>query len=173
VTAAPTAFAVLVHREQTATVERIAVLCCGRVVVDPSGLPAVPWLLTDRALAVVVDPATHGDAVALDAAVRGIDVVVAVAEDTSPRLLDSLARASVVLDWRAAPLAGLTPTDVGLLHGLGEGRPLREVAAACGVSERTAHRRLAAIRARLGTATNAEAVTSMAEGVRVWAERRP
>ncbi len=172
-TGAPTVFSVLVRRDQTATVERIAALCCGRVVVDVDELPEVPWLLADRALVEVVDPATRGDAVALEATVRGIDVVLAVGEDTSPRLLDSLGRTSVVLDWRSAPHAALTPTDIGILHGLGQGRSLREVAAECRVSERTAVRRLAAIRSRLGATTNAEAVTVIAEGVRGWAERRP
>lgn len=172
-TGAAVTHAVVVGRAQVATVERIAALCCGRTVLAGPPLPASPWLLSGDELVLVVHRAIDGDEAALDAAVRGVDVIVALDDEDAPSLLDALARTAVVLDWRSAPHALVTPTDITLLHRVGQGGALKAMASECHISERTAVRRLAAVRSQFATTSNAEASAVLARAVARWAERRP
>lgn len=171
-TGASVTHAVVVRPAQVATVERIAALCCGRTVLAAPPLPPSPWLLSGDDLVLVVDRMIDGDEAALEAAVRGVDVIVVLGDEAAPSLLDALARTAVVLDWRSAPHALVTPTDITLLHRVGRGGALKAMATECHISERTAVRRLAAVRSQFGTRSNAEASAVLARAVAGWAERR-
>lgn len=172
-TPASVTHAVVVGPGQVATVERIAALCCGRQVVSAPPLPASPWLLSDDDLVLIVDRAVDGDEAALDAAVRGVDVILVLDGEAAPSLLDALGRTAVVLDWRSAPHALVAPTDITLLHRVGQGVALKAMASECHISERTAVRRLAAVRSQFATRSNAEASAVLLRAVAHWAERRP
>jgi DNA-binding NarL/FixJ family response regulator len=99
---------------------------------------------------------------ALLAAVAGAGLVVhAQAErDVIDRLVDDLRRFGPV-EHRTGehePGLGLTADERGLLGRLGEGKTLGEAAADLHLSRRSADRRLASARTKLGVATTAEAV---------------
>jgi DNA-binding CsgD family transcriptional regulator len=107
-----------------------------------------------------------GDAAeALLAAIGGSGVVVhALAErDVIDRLVDDLRRLGPV-DHRAgkepASPPSLTPDERRLLDALARGKTLGDAAMELHLSRRTADRRLAAARAKLGVATTAEAVVA-------------
>jgi DNA-binding NarL/FixJ family response regulator len=101
---------------------------------------------------------------ALLAAVAGAGLVVhAQAErDVIDRLVDDLRRFGPV-DHRIGepePVAALPADERRLLDELADGRTLGAAAATLHLSRRTADRRLAAARAKLGAATTAEAVVA-------------
>jgi DNA-binding NarL/FixJ family response regulator len=101
---------------------------------------------------------------ALLAAVAGAGLVVhAQAErDVVDRLVDDLRRFGPV-DHRVGerePAAALTADERRLLDALADGRTLGAAAAALHLSRRTADRRLASAREKLGAATTAEAVVA-------------
>jgi DNA-binding NarL/FixJ family response regulator len=101
---------------------------------------------------------------ALLAAVAGAGLVVhAVApRDVIDRLVDDLRRFGPVDHRTGEPEArpDLTAEERGLLDLLAGGRTLGDAAAALHVSRRTADRRLASARRKLGAATTAEAVVA-------------
>jgi DNA-binding NarL/FixJ family response regulator len=106
-----------------------------------------------------------GDAAeALLAAVAGAGLVVhAQAErDVIDRFVDDLRRFGPVDHRTAEPDPGpdLSTDERQLLDCLAEGKTLGEAAAALHLSRRTADRRLAAARDKLGTTTTAEAVVA-------------
>lgn len=101
---------------------------------------------------------------ALLAAVGGAGVIVhALAErDVTDRLVDDLRRLGPV-DHRTGeppPGPGLTADERRLLDALGQGKTLGEAAAELHLSRRSADRRLAAAREKLGVGTTAEAVVA-------------
>ena len=110
-----------------------------------------------------------GDAAeALLAAVGGAGVVVhALAErETIDRLVDDLRRLGPV-DHRMGepkPGPGLTTDERRLLDELASGRTLGDAAADLHLSRRTADRRLASARRKLGVSTTAEAVVAYIRG---------
>jgi len=110
-----------------------------------------------------------GDAAeALLAAVGGAGVVVhaRAGRDVIDRLVDDLRRLGPV-DHRTgepAPGPGLTADERRLLDALASGRTLGEAAVELHLSRRTADRRLAAARRKLGVATTAEAVVAHVRG---------
>lgn len=129
-------------------------------------LPDEPWDLGPQRWVCVGTVADEDDAeAAVTALARGVGlaVVVELVGPARHRLLEDLHRAGRVelrLEERPHP----TAEQVRLLLALAAGATLGDAAAAHHMSLRTAHRRLADVRARLGVATTAEAVT--------WAARR-
>jgi DNA-binding CsgD family transcriptional regulator len=104
---------------------------------------------------------------ALLAAVGGAGVIVhALAErDVVDRFVDDLRRLGPVEHRTGEPDSGpgLTADERRLLDRLAEGKTLGEAAAELHLSRRTADRRLAAARTKLGAATTAEAVVAHAK----------
>jgi DNA-binding CsgD family transcriptional regulator len=103
---------------------------------------------------------------ALLAAVAGAGLVVYAQGDRDliDRLVDDLRRFGPV-DHRTGepePDPGLTRDEAELLGQLAEGKTLGDAAAHLHLSRRTADRRLAAAREKLGAATTAEAVVAYA-----------
>ena len=103
-------------------------------------------------------------AAALLAAVAGAGLLVHAQADREviDRLVDDLRRFGPV-DHRTTepePGPGLTADESRLLDRLAEGKTLGQAAAELHVSRRTADRRLASARRKLGAATTAEAVVS-------------
>jgi DNA-binding CsgD family transcriptional regulator len=107
---------------------------------------------------------TEDDAAsALIAAARGAGVLVAIEDGALlERFYEDLSRLGDVEIARPSGIdrrvAQLTSEEARLLELLGEGRTLGQAAAELYVSRRTADRRLASARARLGVRTTAEAV---------------
>lgn len=101
---------------------------------------------------------------ALLAAVAGAGLVVhaQAGRDVIDRLVDDLRRFGPVDHRTSEPEPGpaLTPDEVRLLDRLAEGKTLGEAAAELHLSRRTADRRLASARRKLGVATTAEAVVA-------------
>jgi DNA-binding CsgD family transcriptional regulator len=102
---------------------------------------------------------------ALLAAVAGSGLVVGCTADreTVDRFLDDLRRLGPVehIDAVPTPTGGpLTDAERALLGLLAEGFTVRQAAAELGVSERTADRRLAAARQRLGVGSTAAAIVA-------------
>ncbi|MEZ5144217.1 MAG: hypothetical protein R2726_17100 [Acidimicrobiales bacterium] len=145
---------VLIAVAARATASRLAELAGRTVVDDPAAVAPVPWRLDPGSLTVVAEAAT--DAL-LELASRGAPVAV-VADGLSDRFADALRRVSTVLDWRAEPVLALRPDHLEVLHRLGTGATVAEVADELHLSERTTHRRVAEARQVLGVATAAEAV---------------
>ena len=101
---------------------------------------------------------------ALLAAVAGAGLVVHAQAERGviDRLVDDLRRFGPV-DHRTVepdPVPELTPDERRLLDRLAEGKALGEAAASLHLSRRTADRRLASARDKLGVATTAEAVVA-------------
>lgn len=138
--------------------------------VDGSGRRVVQgWHV--NALPVVCTGAVRDEddaAEALLAAVGGAGVVVyAVADrEVIDRLVDDLWRLGPVDHRTGEPEAGpgLTSEERRLLDFLLEGKTLGEAAAELHLSRRTADRRLAAAREKLGVATTAEAIVAYSRG---------
>lgn len=110
----------------------------------------------------VVDAA--GAAEALLAAVAGAGLVVRARADRAvvDRLVDDLRRLGSV-DHRTSepePRLELTADERRLLDRLADGRTLGRAAAELNLSRRTADRRLASARKKLGAATTAEAIVA-------------
>lgn len=108
---------------------------------------------------------------ALLAAVAGSGLVVGCTadRDTVDRFLDDLRRLGPVEHVDAAPAAPsgpLTDAERALLGLLAEGLTTRQAAAEVGISERTADRRLAVARQRLGVGSTAAAIVACRSGAR-------
>ena len=120
-------------------------------------VPAEPFDLTGvTVVADVADPATAS--AVLHAVVRGADALLHVDVPDAPAFLDALGR---IADVRAVTPPAIEADQRRLLTLLADGLTASEAARRTGMSLRTAHRRLAAARAALGTACNAEAISSL------------
>ena len=105
----------------------------------------------------VVDSAAAASAV-LRALARGADAVVELRLVDTSEFVDAAQRLADV----SPPTPALLARDQQeLLALLAAGHTLSEAASRLGMSSRTAHRRLGAVRAVLGATTNAEAVASL------------
>ena len=121
-----------------------------------------PWSVTGVVcVGRVVDDASH--ARALDAALRGADVVADVADERRAAFVDDVTRSGLVL-WSGVESTA-QPEWAPLLDALAGGVPVAEAARRCHLSVRSAHRRLATARQVLGVATTAAAVAR-------WSARR-
>lgn len=121
-----------------------------------------PWLVGGVVcVGLVVDDATH--AAALDAALRGADVVADVADSRLAAFVDDVARSGLVL-W-AGDRDVSRPEWAPLLDALAGGMSIAEAARVCHLSLRSAHRRLAVARDALGAASTTAAVAR-------WSARR-
>lgn len=137
------------------------VVADGWTVRDGFDLPTTPWDLSRRRWVCRGEVADHDLAAAATSALaRGVGLVIAVglAGDDRRRFEEDLIRTGqLVLD--DDPTNGLGPDHTALLDGLAEGLSVTAAAARAHVSRRTANRRLAEVRARLGVGSTAEAVT--------------
>ncbi len=104
----------------------------------------------------VTDDASH--AAALDAALRGAEIVADVSAEREQAFLDDLVRAGLV-PW-TPPVDQLDDVTTALLESLMNGASVAQAARACHLSARSAHRRLADARRRIGVTTNAQAITN-------------
>jgi DNA-binding CsgD family transcriptional regulator len=133
--------------------------------VERDGARVVHGWRNDRSVVCTGLVRDAGDAAeALLAAVAGAGLVVhAQAErDVIDRFVDDLRRFGPVDHRTGEPDRGpdLSADERRLLDSLSDGKTLGEAAAALHVSRRTADRRLAAARGKLGTRTTAEAVVA-------------
>lgn len=126
-------------------------------------LPPEPWDLSPRRWACSGDVA---DPVAGQAAVwclvRGCAVVLSVLAGAPSELVADLGRAGTVTRF-TTPLpdaAGLTADEIALLDALARGTSTRQAAADLYLSGRTATRRLAEARRKLGVTSNREAAVA-------------
>jgi hypothetical protein len=103
----------------------------------------------------VDDDRSHGSA--LDAAMRGADVVIDVATERLAAFVEDLQRIGIPV-WHPAESDRTSADWASLLDALAAGSTTEEAARRCHVSLRSAHRRLATARAVLGVSTNAAAV---------------
>ena len=121
-----------------------------------------------RTCMVVSDAASAGEALRL--ALRGSDLLVhaTAAREVLDRLYEDLRRLAPVEVLTAlqppAPGEGLDDDGRDLLHLLAQGLTVAEAAEALHLSLRTANRRLAAARAKLGVATTIEAIAFLSAG---------
>lgn len=134
---------------------------------DGFTLPETPWDLSDRKIVAAgsIDSESEASA-ALQALARGVglDVSIGIGGDLRHRVLEDLHRLGAVVD--------VGPTDVErfevddeerlLLDALSDGATVAQAAAALHLSLRTANRRLAGLRSRLGVNSTAEVVTRWA-----------
>lgn len=144
-----------------------AVVPDGWTIREGFDLPPTPWDLGKRQWVCRGEVADHDRAAAaISALVRGVGLVIAVGlvGDDRRRFEEDLARTgTVVVD--VDPASGLGVEHIELLEGLAAGLSVTAAAAQAHVSRRTANRRLAEVRARLGVGSTAEAVTC-------WSARR-
>lgn len=139
---------------------------------DGFDLPATPWDLADRrwlCVGAIGDEREAGRAIEALSRGVGLAVVLRVTGDLRHRTLEDLHHLGIVTRGSAAGgVAGrLDAEDLGLLRLLAGGRTVAAAAEAVHISRRTANRRLAQVRARLGVETNAEAISLLV------AEERP
>jgi DNA-binding CsgD family transcriptional regulator len=139
------------------------------------GLEGLDWEVSAARIVCVGQIESDADAeAALLAAVRGAGVVYFDARENgeAERLIEDLGKLGP-LEWRSTRpnrLDELSDEERHLLELLSQGRPLGEVARSLYVSRRTADRRLASARIKLGVRTTAEAV--LLASAQVGAERR-
>ena len=127
-------------------------------------LDAEPWHVSGvTCVGVVADDRSH--AAAIDAALRGADIVVDVDAERAARFSADLRRARVET-WEPPDLESDQPDWVPLLDALATGASVQEAARRCHVSLRTAHRRLARARQQFGVTSNAAALAK-------WSAHRP
>ena len=147
-----------------------------RAVATPDGwvrragfdLPQSPWDLSTRRWIctghVAAEPAAE---MALTALVRGVGLVIGLDGPGGFRLrvLDDLHHNGAVVEVEppSAPRPMLGVEDVTLLRALADGATVDEAARRASLSARTAHRRLAAVRAAYGAANTTEAVARWLE----------
>jgi hypothetical protein len=123
-----------------------------------------PWHVSGvTCVGVVVDDQSH--AAAIDAALRGADIVADVEAERVARFSADLRRAGITT-WEPPARASDQPEWAPLLDALAAGESIQEAARRCHVSLRTAHRRLAQAREHF-------AVTSNAAALAQWSTRRP
>ena len=140
----------------------LATLLDSGTLVEGFDLDDDPWSVTGVVcVGQVLDDTSHAGA--LDAALRGADVVADVVEARRAAFVDDVTRSGLVL-WNGAESAD-QPEWAPLLDALAGGVPIAEAARRCHLSVRSAHRRLATARQELGVATTAAAVAR-------WSARR-
>lgn len=141
----------------------------GWTTIDGFALPAVPWDLTSLRLICVgsvADAEAAGPAVAAVARGAGLAVSLGLTGNDRRRFLEDLERLGATPTTSTAhPRDGLEPHHTELLDLLVTGATLTAAATRLHLSRRTAHRRLAEARQRLGVDTTAEAVAA-------WLTRR-
>jgi hypothetical protein len=128
--------------------------------IELSQLPAEPFEQRGRQMVATVTVSDQKSATAaLLAAARGVALVVTVtlAGEEGDRFLDDLARVAKVRPT-LTPAVQLGAEHVALLDALVEGLTVTEAGERLGWSRRTATRRLAEARERLGAFTTAEAL---------------
>ena len=118
-------------------------------------VPQHPYSLSGTTVRAVVDSAAAASAV-LRALARGADAVVELHLVDPSEFVDAAQRLADV-----SPPALLALISRSCSRLLAAGHTLSEAASRLGMSSRTAHRRLGAVRAVLGATTNAEAVASL------------
>ena len=136
-------------------------LASDRPLYDLTALPETPWLLTDRAVALAELASADDLDRALLAAARGVSLVVAVSgsieADARARFIDALARIGrIETRSRIPPPRDIDAEMQDALRVLAGGGTVGEAASAVAVSERTLHRKLAALRSSWGAQNNAE-----------------
>jgi len=131
---------------------------------DDFSLPDEPWDLSAHRW--VCSGVVHDDEqakVALSALARGVGLVVALKGTGSFRLrvLDDLHHNGDVVSQadHHRPVVVPGPDDAALLESLADGATVEEAARRVSLSTRTAHRRLAALRAAYRATNTTEAVT--------------
>jgi DNA-binding CsgD family transcriptional regulator len=132
---------------------------------EREGFPVIHGWRQDGSIVCVGDVADAADAAeALLAAVAGAGLVVHARADRAviDRLVDDLRRLGAVDHRTTEPGAGpvLTADERRLLDRLADGQTLGQAAADLNLSRRTADRRLASAREKLGAETTAEAIVS-------------
>lgn len=140
---------------------RLRLFVAGRAAIPLAATSTMGWSLQGHLAAGRIDDAA-GHAAALDAAIRGADVVVDVVAGRLESFRDDAARASIA-EWRP-PSPGPDRGWAVLLDALAAGDSIEQAARRCHLSLRSAHRKLAIARAELG-------VTSTAAAVARWAGR--
>lgn len=123
-------------------------------------LPSEPWDLTSRAWACTgAINGAHEAQQATWALVRGCALVLAIGAQAPLDLLDDLERGGSVRRYvDPSPPSPLTPDEASLLASLATGCSIRQAAADLYLSNRTAQRRLADTRRKLGVRTTRQAV---------------
>lgn len=151
------------ERPDAGRVELVPVGWTGRAGFD---LPDVPWDLASRRW-VCIGAVTDADAAqaATGALARGVGLVVAVDlhGDDRRRFAEDLARAGSATTPGPRTTLGLGDEHASLLDALAGGLNVTAAAASVHLSRRTANRRLAEARARLGVTTTVEAVSCWTE----------
>lgn len=126
-------------------------------------LPDKPWDLSEhRWVCTGVVGDDEEAVVALSALARGVGLVIALKGSSRFRLqvLDDLhhnGEVTMALE-RRGPVVDLDPDDVALLRALADGATVDEAARQTIISPRTAHRRLAAVRAAYQATNTTEVV---------------
>lgn len=132
--------------------------------VDGFLLPRAPWDLAPQRLMCigrVTDLEVARQAVAAAARGVGLAVSVELTGDDKRRFLEDLERLGASPAGKASTTADLLDADHGeLLAALATGATLTAAAADLHLSRRTAHRRIAEARQRLGVNTTVEAVAA-------------
>ena len=133
--------------------------------VERDGVRVVQGWLNDGTVVssgAVCDAADAAEALLAAVAGAGLVVHAQAERDVIDRLVDDLRRLGPVDHRTAEPDSGpeLTPDERRLLDRLAEGKTLGDAAAELHLSRRTADRRLASARDKLGVATTAEAVVA-------------
>ncbi|MGI8755885.1 MAG: helix-turn-helix domain-containing protein [Acidimicrobiales bacterium] len=128
-------------------------------------LPATPWDLASRRW-VCIGAVTDGDSAqaAMVALARGVGLVVALELDGNARrrFAEDLARAGSSTTSGPFAALGLGDEHMRLLDALAAGLSVTAAAESAHLSRRTANRRLAEARSRLGVTTTVAAVSSWA-----------
>jgi DNA-binding CsgD family transcriptional regulator len=128
-------------------------------------LPASPWDLSMRrwvCTGVISDQ--RAAATAMEALARGVGlrIIVQLTGDDRRRFEEDLARTGTPVADRREGTVGLTAVQIALLDALAAGLSVTAAAAQTNLSRRSANRRLAEARDRLGVSSTAEAVTGWA-----------
>lgn len=141
--------------------ERAAILD-GWTVRQGFDLPTTPWDLARRRWVCIGEVTDQqGAEAAIGALARGVGLAIAIAltGDDRRRFEEDLARTGRLVVGEGDPTLGLSTEHTTLLDGLASGLSVTAAASRAYVSRRTANRRLAEVRSRLGVASTAEAVT--------------
>lgn len=129
-------------------------------------LPAKPWSLVGRAAAVTARVGAAAEAAAVvEAAARGAALAVhAATAELRTLVVDDLFRLGSAQLWdaeRLPPAGRLDEDQIRLLRAVVAGTSVSVAAREVNVSRRTADRRLAEVRLRLGVGSNAEAAVQV------------
>lgn len=133
----------------------------GRPIQEGFDIGDAAWRIHDVVcVGPVADDSSH--AAALHVALRGADVVADVTIEREEAFHDDLRRAGLTL-W-TPPNDQLGAEATALLEALANGASVAHAARQCYMSVRSAHRRLADARRRIGVTTNAQAIVAWRSG---------